>query len=219
VTAAHDFKAILDSGFWPCILMPDPGLKAIFCSCDRSLFANHLEVDLAVILLEQEVIDYLGGHYRFLRISDLMPPDHPAHEEAVYLVAGFPNALHGRDDAGIKCSQVWRYLTVPFMGNYENVLGYDPSIHIILTYERNTQSREGKTVHPPGMSGSGIWFVGNPLTTQFFSEKDFRLVGIQNAWHKDFEYAKGTWIKLALQIIWRYFPDSRDVMRFHGISF
>jgi hypothetical protein len=219
LSAAHDFKAIIDSGYRPCILMPKPDLKAIFCGCDRSLFANHPEVDLAVVLLEQEVVDYVGEHYRFLRISDLMPPDHVAHEGAVYLVTGFPNALYGRDDAGIKRCEIWRYLTIPYTGNYQNVRGYDPSIHIILEYERDTLSREGKTVHPPGMSGSGIWFVGNPLTTQFFSVKDFRLVGIQNAWRKEFEYAKGTWIKLALQMIWRYFPDSRDVMRFHGIEF
>ena len=223
ITAAHvgDDHTIPDAakqGYAPCVVLPEKGTIPVPIDSDRYMITIDRNEDVAVFLLTDETVVRLAKHYRFLRLSHLQSRNHIANEHAMYLISGFPQGMVAQEPDA-KRMEIWYYLTVLYNGNYDNVPGFIPSTHIVLKYERRTHNRDGKTIHPPGMSGCGIWFVAHSLTWPLFTAADFRLTGIQNAWHKDHEYARGTWIDVVMKIIWRYYPEARGPMKLHGMVF
>jgi hypothetical protein len=219
VTAGHYLPEYCDKGHAVCLVMPDKGKAPIKLVSELFWSTKSGSEDLSVARLTEPILDYMGDHYRFIRIPQMMSRFDKQQGEGFYLIYGFPTALKGPDDTGATKVESWKYLTVPFSGSYADVEDYQPNLHVVLAYERKSYSREGEKVHPPGMSGCGIWYVGAPISHALFNKDDFRLVGIQNCWHKGVQYAKGTWIDSVLLIIWKYFSDTRDVMRLHGIDF
>jgi hypothetical protein len=149
----------------------------------------------------------------------MMSKNDRKHENSWYMLIGFPFARLEPDEDGIDCANGWKYLTHSFRGDYSQVSNYNPDIHLIVRYERDTRIDNGKLIHPPGLSGCGIWYVGHPFSPSPLTADDLKLVGIQTAWHKGVEYAKCTWINSVLRIIWNYYPDTRAPMRLHGMSF
>jgi hypothetical protein len=175
---------------------------------------NDERVDLAVCLLCPELVEYLGPEQKYFRISDFIPRKECG--EGWYAIVGFPVDLIGPDAEGERCAKCWKYLTYPFRETHL-VEKYDPNIHVVLKYERSASNGE-KIIHPPAMSGCGIWYVSKkPLAA--IGPDDLRLCAIQNAWHRKHEYAKGTWTDIVLEIIWTYYPEVRPAMRIHGCSF
>jgi len=111
----------------------------------------------------------------------------------------------------------WKYVTCRF-DSTELVEKYDPNTHLVVKYERDTTDETQRTVHPPAMSGCGIWFLAKQ-PPEIIVPNDLKLCAIQNAWHKRHEYAKATWTDVVLKIIWTYFPEVQPAMKFHGCSF
>jgi len=223
ITAAHvgENHTIPDAvkeGYVACVVMSEKGVLPIPIDSERYMTTTNRDEDIAVYLLTAAMEARIAKHYRFLRLSQLQSKNHISHDGAMYLLSGFPQAMVGQEPDA-KRVEIWNYLSRRFDGDYECVPSFDPQTHIVLKYQRRTHNRDGETIHPPGMSGCGIWFVANALTWPLFSANDFKLVGIQNAWHLDREYAKGTWIDLVLKIIWRDYPDARGPMRLHGMVF
>jgi hypothetical protein len=223
VTAAHVGKDntlpdAVGRGYIPCVMMPVKGLLPVPITSLRYMTTKDNNEDITVYLLTDDMASKLAEHYYFVRLTDVMSRTNTAHHHAMYLITGFPTAMEGQEpDASFV--KTWYYLTRRYDGDYANIASYTPRLHLVVKYQRNTHDRHNRRVHPQGMSGCGIWFVANPVTWPLFAARDFRLVAIQTAWHRDHEYAKGTWIDLVLYIIWHYWSDSRDVMRLHGIEF
>jgi hypothetical protein len=177
--------------------------------------------DLLVTRLTDPTLSAMGDHYRFLRVSDLLSRNVVKKIGAnfQFLILGFPFDTVEKDDDGEKAVKPWKYISVPFNGDWDTVENYDSHLHLILRYEQATWNEDGKRVHPPGMSGCGIWYIGNINFPEVRKPDEFKLVAIQTAWRKSAEYTKGTWIDVVLVIIWKHFPSCRDILRIHGFEY
>ena len=221
ITAGHDILKAVENQFHLTILMPPatPGLVPIVS--DRILCTKNPKEDLCVTLLDDEASAKLKVGYCFLRLTGLISSHDPSHQRAgLYVLGGFPRALMSKDEYGIVRCGLWTYLVGRYAGNRDDVEDFAPTLHFIVNYERSPKSRKlGKTVEAHCMSGGGMWRVPDSIAQPGAWDKDFKLAAIETAWHKKHEYAKGTWINIALVIIWKYFPDCRSPMRLHGIEF
>lgn len=219
VTAGHRMIEHGAEGRLPHIVMPEKGLESVCLREENFWTTKSKHEDLTVVQLKEATVGALGQHFRFARLNEFMSLRDQQHGNGLYLLYGFPNAMIRVDEEGQKRTDSWKYLTCLFPGDLDNVSDFDNELHLILEYERRTANAEGETVHPHGLSGCGVWFCGNPVTNAISNPFDFRLAGVQTAWHRQHQYVKCTWIDIVAVIIWKHFPDARAAMRLHGMEF
>lgn len=219
VTAGHHMVFHLTQGHNIGIALPVKGSHPVLLVNEKFWTTKDDQEDVSVTQLTPPVVEYIKDHYRYIRLTSVMSRNDPKQGKGMYLIFGFPEALMGPDDTGVRKMESWKYLTLPYRGDYASVENYNPKLHLALDYERSTRNEQGERVHPPGMSGCGIWFVGTPYTHTLFNADDFKLVAIQNRWHKGLEYAKGTWIDDVLLILWKYYPETHRPMLLAGFNF
>jgi len=177
------------------------------------------EEDISVTRLLPETVEAMGPNYRYLHLKDIISRSSMLHGTGAYLLLGYPFVMVRPDDEGVKRADPWKYITVPYGGSSCDVSKYDPQLHLILDYKRGSLNNRGEVVHPPGLSGCGVWLTRHPFTQPVFNLDDFKLVAIQTAWHQQHQYVKTTWINIVLLIIWRYYPETRAPMKLNGIDF
>jgi hypothetical protein len=93
---------------------------------------------------------------------------------------------------------------------------YDPSIHVVLNYGKEAigQNDELSGVpHPGGLSGCGIWRLSNDANWENWKPEDVRLVAIQHRYDKDRDYVMGSWVRLAMQMVWDRYEELRPAMQ------
>jgi hypothetical protein len=219
VTAGHRLIDYTTQGHRIGIALPVKGTHPILLVEEEFWTTKDDREDITVTQLTPPVVAYLEDHYRYVRLPAVMSRSDTSQRRGLYVLYGYPEALLGKDETDTRRLRDWRYLTTPFDGDFGVVENYDPQLHLVVTYERNTYSREGEQVLPHGMSGCGIWFVGTPLTHPLFTQEDFRLVAIQNSWHRKHQYAKGTWIDDVLLILWKYYSNTHGPLRLAGFDF
>jgi hypothetical protein len=215
VTAAHQLFALHSAGVGSFLVQGEQGSHPVFIQTEKWYTTISDEADLAVCELDQALVDHLGSKQKYLRITDFIPKQEC--REGWYVIVGFPFDRFGLDEKGIMRREGWKYVTTRF-DNTELVQNYDPDTHLVLKYERDAIDEIGRTVHPPAMSGCGIWFFARQ-PPEIIVPNDLKLCAIQNAWSKPYEYAKATWTDVVLKIMWTYFPEIQPVMRLHGCSF
>jgi hypothetical protein len=215
VTAAHHLEALHNAGVDSFLVHGEQGSHPVFIHTEKWYTTINEDADLAVCLLEQNLVDYLGPTRKYLRVTDFVPKQECRN--GWYVIVGYPLARFGRDEDGIMCREGWKYVTTRFEET-ALVENYDPNTHLVVKYERDTTDEMNRTVHPPAMSGCGIWFM-KKQPPEIIVPNDLKLCAIQNAWSKRHQYAKGTWTDVVLKIIWTYFPDVQPAMRLHGCSF
>lgn len=186
----------------------------MFISTETWYTTINEQADLAVCLLDDCLVEFLGAKQKYFRITDFEPKQ--KCRNGFYVIVGFPMARIGHDDDGDLACQGWKYVSRRFE-KIDVVENYDPNVHVVVKYERDTTDGE-RVVHPPAMSGCGIWYMDKE-PPEIVMPSDLKICAIQNAWHKQHEYAKGTWTDIVLKIIWTYFPDLQPAMRLHGCSF
>lgn len=219
VTAGHAMVDHHVQGRRVGIALPVRGSRPVLLVEEEFWTTKDDQEDISVTRLTRGVVEYIKDHYRYVRLTSVMSRNHQSQGKGMYLIFGFPRALLGQDDTGCRKMESWKYLTVPYRGDYVQVKDYDPKLHLVLNYERDSCNQEGERVYPHGMSGCGIWFAGTPHTHSPFRADDVKLVAIQNCWHKGLEYAKGTWIDDVLLILWKYYPETRKPMMLAGFNF
>jgi hypothetical protein len=215
VTAAHYLEATHNAGFDSFLAHGEKGSHPVFIHTEKWWTTKSEQADLAVCLLDPALVEYLGPKQRYLRITDFKPKQECGN--GWYVIVGFPFDRFGPDEDGVPRREGWKYVTQR-VRETEQIENYDPSTHLVVKYERDTIDEEGRTVHPPAMSGCGIWHC-EKQPPEIIVPDDFKLCAIQNAWSKRKEYAKGTWTDVVLKIIWTYFPEVQPAMRLHGCSF
>jgi hypothetical protein len=215
VTAAHYLEALHKAGIDSFIAQGEQGSHPVFILTERWYTTIREQADLAVCLLEPALVEYLGPKVKYLRITDFIPKQEC--RDGWFVIAGYPFDRFGPDEDGVSCREGWKYVTRRF-DDTDLVENYDPNTHLVVKYERTTTDEIGRTVHPPAMSGCGIWFM-RKQPPEIILPDDLKLCAIQNAWSKRNEYAKGTWTDVVLNIIWTYFPEVQPAMRLHGCSF
>lgn len=219
VTVGHYIKLHLDVGRIVCIVRPGKGNRPVRLLTEMFYSTIDDNVDLSFCELQPSTLEILGDDVKFARISDMIPKNDQRHRDGRYLILGFPFDTIGPDEEGEEAVKTWNYISVPFDGDYSNVTTYDSSLHLVLKYEKRTYNDSGEKVHPRGMSGCGIWWIGFRGPDEIINKDNFKLAAIQHSWHPGEQYTLGTWINEALRIVWRYCPKARDAMRIHGVDF
>lgn len=172
-------------------------------------------VDLAVIELANDVVEQLRLTNRFISIveMDLRAVACPA----CYLVLGFPSVDTTMDKAGrgVKTLGLW-YLTVLHRGELNPFSEYNPDIHLVLNYGREALGQDGNpssVPHPGGLSGCGIWRVSNDENWENWKPEDVKLVAIQHRYDGQRDYIMGSWVRLAMQMVWHRCAELRPAMQ------
>jgi hypothetical protein len=172
-------------------------------------------VDLAVVELANDVVEELLPTNRFISIAemDLRPVAVPA----LYLINGFPSADTTWKEAerGVKTLGLW-YVTVLHHGELNPTTEYDARIHVVLHYGREAIGQDGQVgcVPPPfGLSGCGIWRVSNDETCESWRPEHVKLVAIQHRYDKDRDYVMGSWVHIAMQMVFHNYEELRPAMQ------
>lgn len=219
ITASHDLAQIASQKV-PLFLAPDvPGLPAIPIGA-RMLGTESNVIDIAVFELWDSVVEKMVPGRKFLRMSDL---DHQAkNEEGLYVAMGYPHQFTRPDDKLNRIHiGILQYLAYLYSGDAptEPEYPYNPDVHLLLRHVADGHNTEGIPLSSPrisGMSGCGIWRLTKlkPAWATSWKLEDRKLVAIQaKCWHG--RYLKGTWIKYALQLIAKTYPDLRRAMRLY----
>jgi hypothetical protein len=215
VTAGHDILKLRKKIHMLFIVMPEHGLRPVPLINERNFVTTDIDrEDLAVFQLTPATVQAIGSHYRYIRLPQLISRMSAERDGGAYLLMGFPTGLHRPDGDGKTHCGGWQYLTGRYSGKMNRVPDYNPELHLVLAYKNKPEI--GDTVHvtPPGLSGCGIWYVGDPHS--IVTPDTFRLAAIQNAWSSEREYVKGTWIDIVLTIIWKYVPEARRPLEVNG---
>lgn len=218
VTAAHEVIENRRAERHLQLVLPEKGKRTVPLIDELFWTTIDEEEDLLIARLEPSTLTAMGNDFRFIRVRDMLFRSEVRSLSGLFLILGFPYAMVRPDHEGDPCVETWKYISVPYAGDFTGVTNYDPELHFILTYEERTRNREGQEVFPPGLSGCGIWLLNITTEGEPITAETFKLVAIQNAWRRPFEYAKGTWIDVALIAIWKHFPETQGPLRVNGFE-
>lgn len=218
VTAAHEVIDNRKAGRHLQIVLPEKGKRTIPLIDELFWTTIDEEEDLLITRLEKSTLEAMGDYYKFVRVRDMLSRQQTRGLKGLFLILGFPCAMVRPDAEGDPCVETWKYISYPYQGDFAQVTNYNPNVHQILIYEEKTWNRESQEVFPPGLSGSGIWFLNINGIDDIITPQAFKLVAIQNAWRQPLEYVKGTWIDIALIAIWKHFPDARNPLMVNGFK-
>lgn len=212
VTAAHHIQDYQEAGYSMGIVSSNRDRPFIPTGQTQWWICKLPQADIALAKLADRAIEAIGNEYQCLRITNLTTRTNIKSPN--FFIYGYPEDMFDSGEHGDYCRD-WCYITAPFT-QLELVENYDPNLHLILNYSKNSRYKDGRHVYPPSMSGGGIWHVEDIRVP---SPENIKLVAMQFAWHKGHEYAKGLWIEHVFVPIWKFYPELRNTLRFYGISF
>lgn len=188
-------------------VVPRPIEKAMVTIGEKS---NVAIVDLALIEINQELVDWLLPFHRFINITEI--DIKPSARRAKYLVAGYPVAMtYANEKEHLVTTQSLGYVTGLYEGKLHQETEYNPKAHIVLSYQNKCFGPEGEysICPPPGLSGCGIWRLTDSETVENWKPEDVKLVAIQHRYNAKRNYIMGTWIGLAMKMIWDRYEKLR----------
>ena len=175
---------------------------------------NVAVVDLGLIELPPEMADWLLPVHRFIDLTEIDAT--PSNRQGTYLVAGDPVAMTDADtEHRVLTTKPLAYVTGPYRGTPQPGTEYNPDVHIALIYRTDCFGPEGQPltcVTPPGMSGCGIWRLTEGEAVKHCNPEDARLVAIQHRYSATGNYVFGSWIGLAMRMVWDRYEGLRPAM-------
>jgi hypothetical protein len=195
--------------------MTEDASRAIRLRNCKAIRVEKNGVDLAVIELERDVVEKLLPTNRFISIAEM--DVQTLVRPAFYLLDGFPSEDTTMDEErhGVKTMGLW-YVTVLHRGELHPNTKYDPRIHLVLNFGKEAVGQDGErsaVPHPSGMSGCGIWRLTNAENWENWTPEDVKLVAIQHSYDPERDYVMGSWVQLAIQILWHCCEDLRPAMQ------
>jgi len=175
-------------------------------------------MDVAVMEMQAGLAEQLLPRITFLRITDVdLACETP---KGFYVIVGYPNSPeYNRINIAEKSVETnpFFYGALPFDGQPDAELGYDPATHILLKHVTEGLDSGQQARHAPrmaGMSGSGIWRLArfDRGNIQEWSPSHRRLAAIETSC-KHSSFVKGTWIVHLLNLIAENFPECGRAMR------
>lgn len=179
------------------------GYVSIVGTTSSTVIEKTEKVDLAYILLEEEVVKFLIDGYKFLPISkfrrhiDLL-------DAAQYCVVGFPEVNQWHDEKGVLRTGTTAYFMQPSKNNVYEYLKLKKENHICLEFKgvgKDIKTGEKKKIKGDhyGLSGCGLWLILLSKTESNYSY-DFRLIGIMTDFRRSkFDCLFGNHIELLLK--------------------
>lgn len=174
-------------------------------------------MDVAIMELSENIVGQLVPRRKFLRMTDVdISCETP---KGFYVVIGYPNSPeYNKVDLTQHrvVTSPLQFGAVPYDGEPDTELGYDPVTHIVLKHIKQGLDERQETRHAPkmtGMSGCGMWRLArfDLGSSKSWMPEDRKLVGIETSC-KHGSFVKGTWIVHVLRLIAENFPDCERAM-------
>jgi hypothetical protein len=181
--------------------------------------------DLAIYRLNEDQIALLGAK-EFVRLTDLAL--HADLSRGFFRFLGFPViwADQPSKDEPLGLG-LFRYSTTAGK-NPGRLLDYDPNVHFLLEAqddslvnrdgeETSLRTRTGHRVPlvegAPGISGSGIWRIGEPsVNPEHWRQDDAKVVGVVTGVYKNAQVIKATKWVFVTKLIYEVFPEVRPAL-------
>lgn len=157
---------------------------------------NH-KVDIGVVRLNQDIIDaFKNSGFNFLKYSQLSLSQ-PYSPGNCYLLAGYP-----ANRKKLKIS-TGSFSCTPFFLSTREVIDDFKKLKVLKDYKLLLNYQKRKIINPhtgdkiqgpnlKGVSGSGIWYLNNGMST---------LAGIFTDWHMDYNLLAATRIEVLIEAI------------------
>jgi len=184
---------------------------------DRPVVDGVPIIDVCILELTESIVSGIPNR-RFLNLSHV---DLSGETKAgKYYIYGFPCETVEPDDNAktIKYEDAFKYLTIPYDGDTDTLLGYDSRFHLLLhcPFEGSVtlgSAREPRPRDLIGISGCSLWRVfdegANP---EEWKPEHVRIVGVQSSQYKN-KIAKGIRWRTVVAILWMKYPDLRQPIR------
>lgn len=170
-------------------------------------------IDTGIVEITPGMAAELEKSKRFssLREVDVETPYVPG----AFLIAGYP-LKKSKVDATAK--------TVTFEGGWFVTNLADPPVRedglaLHFTYPSsgiNLRGEELNLDHPEGISGCGVWRIGDLRSIQMnggnWTADHVKLIGIEHGWYEESRRVHATPIHIAVQMIYKGYPDLREIM-------
>ncbi|MDW9381939.1 hypothetical protein [Chryseobacterium sp. JV558] len=171
-----------------------------FNNLDKNQKRKDDKIDIAILKLDDESVDYIKRQYSFINQNQL-GINHEIKNLPYYTAIGFPASKNRFNKyKGELKSSPFIYNTVPADEKKYKDLNCKEYENLILTYEKkrvidNQTKRKITGPDPYGISGGGVWFV----PTQLVNETDIvdkKLVSILTEWSSE----KNIWISTRIDL-------------------
>lgn len=211
ITASHDLNWISENV--PIFIAPHgPGIDPIQLT-GRMTGTEDASIDIAIMRLASENVEYLLPERQFLRMTSLDFLSRSSN--GIYVVQGYPVELGRIDmDVGKVRTRGMRYCTDIYEGELPAMdYPFDDDIHVSLQHHLDEHDLSGNAIKSPkitGMSGGAIWRLAESIDGKL-EVNEPKLVAVQTK-AKTGEFLKGTWIKYALELIAKTYPELRPAM-------
>jgi hypothetical protein len=217
LTCAHDLSDIYTKHGLPAFIGPmdSESTGLIRLKTWESLCLETRGMDVAVITLSNDAVEQLRvtNHFVSMAEMDLEATACPAN----YLVLGFPRSETTVDDERRRVNTTWAwYVTGLHRGELNPNAEYDPKAHVVLGFGKDAVDDNEMPAVPPrplGLSGCGIWRLTKGETWDDWRPEDVKLVAIQHAYSARRGYVKGSWVRLAMQMLWYRYEALRPAMK------
>jgi len=219
LTAAHVLQAIQRAGENPFIVFPYKTELPVALAYELIAESNH--VDVAVALLDEQIVERLKAHYQFMQLSNVWSPKEDLGFLPSFMLTGYAGDRVRRDTDGSKFCDPWGFRT-GLHERQEVLPGYDPDRHWVLGYPDQIMlgcDGRGYNIDPPGMSGCGVWAILQMHDIEMWTAKNLKLAGLLLEWSEAGQFVVGTKIAVPLYMIWCHFPQTREALHDFGVSF
>jgi hypothetical protein len=168
-------------------------------------------LDVGFIELNQSIVERLLPVRRFATLREVDVDG--GLKRGCYLILGYPHKLSVTDPLKQKIySEPLRYITELCDDPADK---FDPTREVQLKYPEkglNAGMAEVIVPSPKGMSGCGIWRLAEMKPSVKWSKDDVKLVAIDHMWHGERRFIRGTRVRYALQLIYKFYSSLRPIM-------
>ncbi|MHB1183222.1 MAG: hypothetical protein ACYC4A_00765 [Desulfobulbia bacterium] len=171
------------------------------------------KIDIGIVRLSEETVRDMQED-EFLALDDIYNSD-TATITGHYVFAGYPCSKHKR---AIKEGEAEAALysfavdTAP-LTDYQDA-GLDPCISLLLRFNKNNLwNSSGQAVgpDPTGISGGGVWFIGDAFATTPFKPL-LTAIAVEWWWRVEPKRVLATKLHVILSAIWNRFPELRSYL-------
>jgi hypothetical protein len=223
LTAAHYLRSIVEHNIGLLIsvnradVAPLPLAEARFLSTEYpDGDVTSICRDIAAIYIPDDVAMEVAKYKDFLYHNQInLAPD----PHGLYLFYGYPEQWAGHliTETGI-VSKALAFSTFEDCLDPGSVQNYDAEVHMVLNFSQSAVQAMTGTVEQlprlPGISGCGIWRVGERQGRRAMPKTDetLTLVAIEHGVFNGLGRVKATRIRYALDLIATEYPDTRHAM-------
>lgn len=218
LTAAHGLREIVQEAIPLYLSGNKKGADLVPLADARFISTEDDDRDIAAIWLSPQASQEIGKHKDFLFHNQInLNTD---HGRPLYLFFGYPMQWSGHLVTECEIISVGlAFATFEHQGQLSSGIVYHPEVHMLFNFSRKAvnllTSNEDMLPKPHGISGCGIWQVGDRSVggMRTRSSDNVALIAIQHSWSPANDYIQATRIGFLLNIIAEHYRDAGEAMK------